>query len=72
MRRAKPNELAERAFPVMTAGLSEAELGNLDPSSFLISLFREIPMPREEGDHLLAAHGGDPSRKSSMDSPPSR
>lgn len=96
MRRAKPNELAENAFPVMTARLSEAELGkwfpvpfdeisdpwaapepslgalvsldageyvvldygresnqlivripaNLDASSFLVSFFREIPMPR--------------------------
>ena len=96
MRRAKPNELAEQAFPVMTARLSEAELGkwfpvpfdeindpwaapepslgalvsldageyvvldygresnqlivripaSLDPSSFLIAFFREIPMPR--------------------------
>jgi hypothetical protein len=96
MRRAEPNELAEKAFPVMTARLSEAELGkwfpvpfdeindpwaapepslgalvsldageyvvldygresnqlivripaNLDPSSFLISFFRGIPMPR--------------------------
>ena len=95
MRRAKPDELAESAVPVMTARLSEAELGkwfpvpfdeindpwaapepslgalvsldageyvvdygresnqlivripaNLQPSSFLISFFREIPMPR--------------------------
>lgn len=96
MRRAEPNELAERALPVMTARLSEAELGkwfpvpfdeisdpwaapepslgalvsldageyvvldygresnqlivripaNIDASSFLVSFFREIPMPR--------------------------
>ncbi len=96
MRRARPDELKERAFPVMTARLTEAELGtwfpisfdeindpwaapepslgalasldagefvvldygrdsnqlivripaNLDASSFLVSFFREIPMPR--------------------------
>lgn len=96
MRRAKPDELKEQAFPVMTARLTEAELGawfpipfdeindswaapepslgalasldageyvvldygrdsnqlivripsNRDASSFLISFFREIPMPR--------------------------
>ena len=96
MRTAKPDELKETAFPVMTARLSETELGewfpvsfedvtdpwaapepskgalvkldageyvvldygreseqlivripaNLDPSSFLASFFREVPMPR--------------------------
>jgi hypothetical protein len=96
MRRAKPDELTESAFPVLTARLSEAELGkwfpiafdevndpwaapepslgalvslnageyvvldygresnqlivripaNLDASSFLVSFFREIPLPR--------------------------
>lgn len=96
MRAASPDELKETAFPVMTAKLSEAELGkwfpvsfeditdpwaapepskgalvkldageyvvldygrdsqqlivripaNLDPSSFLASFFREVPLPR--------------------------
>jgi len=96
MRRAEPHELKEQAFPVMTARLTEAELGrwfpitfdevndawaapepslgalasldageyvvldygrdsnqlivripaNVDASSFLVSFFREIPMPR--------------------------
>lgn len=96
MRRARPDELKERAFPVMTARLSEAELGqwfpvrfdeiddpwaapepslgvlvsldageyvvldygkvskqlivripaNLDATTFLVSFFREIPLPR--------------------------
>lgn len=96
MRRASPDELKEQAFPVMTAQLSEVELGewfpvsfdeindpwaapepslgalvslesgeyvvldygrdssqlivripaNLDPTAFLVSFFREIPMPR--------------------------
>jgi hypothetical protein len=34
MRRAKPDELTERAFPVMTARLTEAELGRWFPISF--------------------------------------
>jgi hypothetical protein len=34
MRRAKPDELKERAFPVMTVRLSETELGNWFPISF--------------------------------------
>jgi len=34
MRRAKPNELKEQAFPVMTARLSEAELGKWFPIAF--------------------------------------
>ncbi|HYI13724.1 MAG TPA: hypothetical protein VEK57_32095 [Thermoanaerobaculia bacterium] len=34
MRRASPNELKESAFPVMTARLSEAELGKWFPVSF--------------------------------------
>src|SRR5215210_1941777 len=34
MRRASPNELKERAFPVMTARLSEAELGTWFPVPF--------------------------------------
>ncbi len=96
MRRASPDELKEQAFPVMTAELSEAELGDwfpvpfeeisdpwaapepsfgalvsldsgeyvvldygrdsnqlivrmpvsADPTAFLASFFREIPMPR--------------------------
>jgi len=96
MRRARPNELNESAFPIMTARLSEAELekwfpvpfdeisdpwaapepskgalvrldageyavldygkdsnqlivripANLNASSFLVSFFSEVPMPR--------------------------
>jgi hypothetical protein len=34
MRRAKPDELKEQAFPVMTARLSEAELGKWFPVAF--------------------------------------
>ena len=34
MRRARPNELKEQAFPVMTARLSEAELGKWFPIPF--------------------------------------
>lgn len=34
MRRAKPDELNEQAFPVMTAQLSEAELGAWFPVAF--------------------------------------
>jgi hypothetical protein len=34
MRRAEPDELKERAFPVMTARLSEAELGEWFPVPF--------------------------------------